>query len=62
MANVALVLWLVLWPVSYDVGEYLDRLAGQTYPEEVTGARVLLWLWVWVIVAQLLYRPPEGRL
>ncbi len=60
MENISFVLWLVLWPLSYDVSKYMGAKINQinnivkqeTGPDPFT---TIVFIGVWVFVAILLY-------
>lgn len=56
MKNLPFVLWLVLWPVSCALVEYLNALTlHRSYSESVMVAASLINLIIWVLIGCALW-------
>jgi hypothetical protein len=61
MKNLVFMLWVVLFPVSVRLSDFLAFLARgsvvQTYPHDIEIAAILIITAVWVWIGWLLYEP-----
>jgi len=55
MRNLAFVLWMILFPLSGSIQDYMQALQGKTYSEGVEGLATILTLVLWVFIGKLLY-------
>jgi hypothetical protein len=60
MRNIAFVIWIICWPLAYDIQKYLDFLqTGKIFV--ASDAHVGVLAIIWVVIAILLYETKNKK-